>query len=81
MKITIESTSQVVLVKTPMSPAEGILCRIWEGETESGIKMHALIVRVAVKDDQDVSQFNLELIEQRAPSGEVAGIYPSRIIL
>ena len=42
--------------------------------------MHALIVRVGVKDDQDCSQFELELSEQRAPSAEIAAL-PGRMIL
>ena len=51
MKITIESTTQIV----------------WEGETDSGIKVSCLIPRVAAHKDQDLSQFELELQEQRAP--------------
>lgn len=98
MKITIESTSKVVLVARHVVPVlsrvwegkkirshvvpsdQGILCRIWEGKTETGIPMHALIVRVGVNEGQDYSQFELELIEQRAPSAEIAA-FPKRMIL
>jgi len=73
MQITISSTSKVVQLN-------GIDCRIWEGETEKGIKIHCFIPRIAAKDDQDLSQFAAELSEQRPPSAEVAAI-PLRLIL
>ena len=41
MKITIESTSKIVSLN-------GIPARIWEGETENGIKVHCFISRIAV---------------------------------
>ena len=80
MKITIESTSQVTLLKTS-ALADGILCRVWEGETDSGVKVHCLIPRIAVKNDQDVTQFEAELIEQRAPSADTVACFPLRMIL
>lgn len=60
MKITIESTSEIVSVN-------GIDCRVWEGETASGIKLQALVPRIAVHKDQDASQFDAELQEQSPP--------------
>lgn len=78
MKITIESTTQVVFCKH--DDPDGVLCRVWEGTTESGIKVQCLIARVAAPDDADVSQFEKELVEQRAPSaGPVA--FPLRMVL
>lgn len=73
MKITIESTTKVVTLN-------GVQCRVWEGESERGIKLHAFIPRIGVKDDQDCSQFDAELRECKAPSVEVAAI-PLRMIL
>ncbi len=67
MKITIESTTKVVSLN-------GIDCRVWEGETDRGVKIHCFIPRIGVKDDQDLSQFEAELKEQRAPSVEAAAI-------
>lgn len=61
MKITIHSTDKLVYL-------DGVKCRVWEGETESGIKMHAFIPRVAVHDSLDSSQFENELLECRKPS-------------
>lgn len=73
MKITIESTTKVVELN-------GVPARVWEGATESGIPVHCFITRVAVHKDQDCSQFERELQEQRAPSFEVEAI-PLRMIL
>jgi hypothetical protein len=73
MKITIESTTKIV-------KANGIDCRVWEGETERGIKVEVLIPRIAVKNGQDVTQFEAELKEQRAPSAD-AEVFPMRMIL
>lgn len=56
MKITLESTSEITKVN-------GIPARIWEGKTESGIPVFALIAKVGVHADEDVSQFEKELKE------------------
>lgn len=74
MKITIESTSKIVELNGN-TPA-----RVWEGTTESGIPVHCFIARVAVQEDQNCSQFERELQEQRAPSAVVEAI-PLRMIL
>lgn len=74
MKITIENTTKVITFN-------GIECRIWEGQTESGIPVHCYITRVAVHTSiTDQSQFERELKEQKTPSAEVAAI-PLRMIL
>lgn len=73
MKMTIESTSRIV-------NASGIECRVWEGITERGVKVQALIPRVAALADQDLSQFEAELREQKPPSSEVQA-FPLRMIL
>ncbi len=76
MKITIESTTQVVEVN-------GIPARVWEGTTESGIKVVCLVPRVAVSkyESPDVhAQFKQELLECKPPSAEVA-VFPLRMIL
>lgn len=74
MKITIENTSKIVTVND-------VPARIWEGHTESGIKVHCLITRIAVdKDEPNVGQFKKELQETREPSPEVEAI-PLRLIL
>jgi hypothetical protein len=73
MKINISSTTKIVQVN-------GVPARIWEGQTESGISIHCFVTRIAVKSDQDTSQFEKELEEQQLPSAEVQS-YPLRMIL
>ena len=76
MKATLESTTKIV-------DLNGVAARIWEGETESGIPIHAFITRVAVKegrDPADYEQFERELQECAAPSVDVAGLPLSLII-
>jgi hypothetical protein len=70
MKIKIHSTTQIVELN-------GVPARVWEGWTESGIPIHAFIARIAVTDDQDVSQFEAELQECAVPT--VA--FPARLVL
>lgn len=73
MKITIESTTRIV-------NASGVDCRVWEGETEHGVKVECLIPRIAARADQDLSQFEKELQEQRPPSAGMT-CFPARLIL
>ena len=73
MKITLESTTKIVELN-------GVPARVWEGQTEDGIKLHAYVTRVAVNMEQDSSQFEKELQEHKAPSAEVEAI-PLRMIL
>jgi hypothetical protein len=80
VKITIENTSKVILVKTS-ALADGVPCRVWEGTTESGIEVQCLIVRIAAAaTEPDLSQFESELQETRAPSAEVLA-FPLRMVL
>ncbi len=73
MKITIESTTRII-------NASGIDCRVWEGITERGVKVQALIPRIAALAGEDLSQFEAELQEQKPPSAEVQA-FPLRMIL
>ena len=79
MKITIESTDKIVTLATA-DCREGIYCRVWEGETANGVKVHCFIPRIAAKYDQDLSQFEKELQEKRPASAEIMAI-PLRLIL
>lgn len=74
MKITIESTSKIV-------EASGIQCRVWEGKTEHGVQVTCLIPRIATDaQEKDLSQFESELQEHRAPS-PIVEAWPLRMIL
>lgn len=73
MKVTLESTSKVVMLN-------GVPARIWEGQTERGVPVHCYVTRVAVDQAADASELELELIEQRPPSPEIA-VIPARLAL
>lgn len=68
MKLTIESTSQLLTI-------DGVPARVWEGQTENGIPVTAFITRVAVAVGCDATEFERELAEARAPSH----IWPDRL--
>lgn len=72
MRVTIESTTRIV-------SADGIDCRVWEGQTEKGVKIQYLICRVAVLPGEDISQFEAELKELKPPS--IVQAFPLRLIL
>ena len=74
MKITIENTDKIVTLN-------GVPARIWEGETDSGIRVHCFITRIAVKrHDARIEEVERELQETASPSPEIAA-YPSRLII
>ena len=76
MKITIESTTQITKVN-------GVPARVWEGVTANGVKVHALITRIAVKDDPgtDFAEFERDLQEHAAPCSDAGLCFPSSMIL
>lgn len=77
MKITIESTSQIVTIVQGVAE---ITARVWEGQTESGIKVACLIPRIMASRADDLTQFDAELKEQRAPTAELDA-FPLRMII
>lgn len=80
MIVTLRSTTKIVSLKTKQGSATEIPTRIWEGKTESGIKVHAYITRIAVTDDENQEEFARELAQCTSPSKEVEAI-PLRMIL
>lgn len=80
MKITVTSTDKVVVLR--VGGAE-VPARIWQGETESGIRVHCFITRIAISKDEErdvQQQFERELQEQAAARAELQAI-PLRLIL
>jgi len=73
MKVTLESTTRIVEIA-------GVPGRVWEGHTESGIPVIAVITRVAVHQSQH-TEFETELRECRAPSDAAVQAIPLRLIL
>ena len=78
MNIKISNTSKVVTLNN-------VPARIWQGETDSGIKVVCFVTRVAVDTTQHnwkdyLSQFEKELQEQKAPSREIES-FPLKMII
>lgn len=74
MKLTLQSTTKIVNLNN-------IPCRVWEGETESGIKCHAFISRVAIdKNEPNTDEFVNELHECKPPTTSVNSL-PLNLIL
>jgi hypothetical protein len=74
MRIQLESTDKIIRVN-------GVAARLWEGHTETGIEVHALITRIGVHKDSDCSQFEAELTECRPPSRMLSEAYPNAITI
>jgi len=61
MRITIESTDQIVSVET--KDGATIPARVWRGVTDRGVECQVLVTRVAVHRDADNTAFEHELDE------------------
>lgn len=77
MKLILESTDKLVNLQIDGAT---VPARVWQGETGLGIPVHAFITRVAVRSDQDATEFARDLEEHATPRPDVAGI-PPRLIL
>lgn len=74
MKITIESTSKMVLLN-------GVPARVWEGQTDNGINVHCFITRIGVaRNEPRISEFETQFKECRVPSPEIEA-FSLRLIL
>lgn len=83
MRVTIESTEQIVEIVPPGEAQGAVPARVWIGKTESGIPVQVLVTRVAVDKDQPpevIAQFERELQETPAPRPDVMA-WPLRMIL
>lgn len=78
MKITIESTDQIVDLVTPQGD---VPARLWIGQTESGIVVQCLVTQIAAPCDADQAQFKRELKECAAPRTELPLFFPLRMVL
>lgn len=81
MKVTLTSTSKIVEIQT--ARGDVVPARVWEGMTETGAKVHALVTRIACDaDDQETcARFAAELQECAPPSPKVTRFYDARLIL
>lgn len=78
MKITLENTEQIVEYtvqsgsRDSLKSTRGLLgqARVWVGQTESGIPVQALIMRIAVANTERQAEFEQALREQPVPVPE-----------
>lgn len=82
MKITIESTTKIVELKTPTGT---VPARLWEGHTELGTPVHCFITRICPTIQQPLpdaveAEFQKDLADCKPPSPQLEGI-PLRLIL
>jgi hypothetical protein len=77
MRITIEPTSALIQIKV-----NGVYvpARVWEGQSEQGVKVVALITRITPLDG-DSTEFERDLQETKPPSPEARQAFPMRLIL
>lgn len=77
MKVTLENTDKTVelVINGCTVPA-----RVWEGQTENGIRCHAYITRIGVDKNDDATEFARDLQETRPATAEVAAI-PARLVI
>lgn len=73
MNVTLESTTKIITVG-------GLSARVWEGKSDSGIEVTALIFRLAINNESDSSAFDRELEQCRAPKPDTY-LWPDKIIL
>ena len=74
MKIIIESTTKIV-------DLNGVPARIWEGATESGIKVHCFVTRIAIDENEPhIEEFTAELQQHNPPTAAME-VYPLSMII
>lgn len=75
---------QVTLISTKATKVlNGTLCRVWEGETSTGVKCYALIPQIAhhTDDDHRASEFFADLMEHEDPSRRAIECFDLRMVL
>lgn len=84
MKITIENTTKIVRLSKHRFPLvaqdDDIKCRVWEGVTETGIRVQCLIPRISTFAANDQEQFIRELEEKKPPTAEL-NAFPIRMVI
>ncbi len=60
---------------------DGIEMRIWEGVTRSGVPIVAMVARIAVKMDEDQTEFLKELRETSPPNVSSDTFYDFRTLI
>lgn len=82
MKITIESTNKMVEL-LPEGGRPAVKARIWQGETDTGIKVHCYVAMIAHDENAPAevhAKFTEEFGKNVEPRAELRAI-PLRMIL
>lgn len=82
MKVTLESTTRIVEIQT--IAGDHVPARVWEGVTDSGIHVVALITRIAAETAEvpaRLEEFRRELDECKVPSAPAVDVFPTRFVL
>lgn len=80
MKITIESTNEMVWVEGREHDCKAAIPgRIWEGKTDTGIYVQCVITRIAAPYEADQSQFQRDLSVCIEPQRK--DVFPLRMVI
>lgn len=74
MRVTLHSTTRIVEVN-------GVPGRVWEGTTDKGVTVYAVITRIAAASSANLSDFERELQECAPPTGPSMTVFPTRMVL
>lgn len=80
MKVTLESTTKIVELRIGGPTGPIVPTRVWQGETEHGVRIHAYVTRIAVAEGQDMAEFERDLEALAAPRPEIAAL-PARLVV
>jgi hypothetical protein len=78
MKITIENTDKIIELVPPHGGMP-MQARIWEGETDTGVKVIVYVTRICIQDKEATKQFERELRRTRIPAAVVQQ-FPLKVI-
>lgn len=74
MTVTLRSTTRIVEVN-------GVPGRVWEGESEHGVVVYAVVTRIAAAANANLEEFERDLQECATPSAKSFEVIPTRFIL
>ncbi len=84
MKITLESTTRIVDVASHGAEDHSVQGRVWEGVNESGVRVVAVITRIAAHrgiGPDKMAEFARDLEECAPPSPMAIEAIPLRLIV
>lgn len=76
MRVSLESTDRIVEV-------DGVPARVWQGTTDEGVEVTALVTRLAVRFDDQRGRFESELrrVPDVPPNADSVAAWPNRLVL